>query len=208
MKIQLIVEGHGEVEAVPVLLRRLLAQAGVYDIEVGRPIRRHASDLNRKDRFQAAVQVAMQQEGCGGVLILFDYEDGCPKTKAAELATWAAEVSGSVPCSVVLAYREYETWFLAALESLRGQCGIGAQAETPADPETRRNAKGALEEWMPRERFYAETVDQVRLTHFFDLAAAYRRSRSFRRMVSAFGQQVRALGGALGEWPPTKWQVE
>ncbi len=27
-----------------------------------------------------------------------------------------------------------------------GQCGIGARAEAPADPEARRNPKGALEE--------------------------------------------------------------
>lgn len=36
MKIQPVVEGHGEVEAVPILLRRLIDEAGAWRIGVGR----------------------------------------------------------------------------------------------------------------------------------------------------------------------------
>ena len=43
MKVYPIVEGHGEVEAAPVLLRRLLAEARCQSIGVGRPIRRTQS---------------------------------------------------------------------------------------------------------------------------------------------------------------------
>ncbi|MCY3681537.1 MAG: hypothetical protein OXH16_09065 [Gemmatimonadetes bacterium] len=39
-KIQPIVEGHGEVVAAPVLLRRLIAEAKAWEIDIGRPIRR------------------------------------------------------------------------------------------------------------------------------------------------------------------------
>ena len=35
MKIYVLVEGHGEVQAVPVLLRRLLAESRCYGIRVG-----------------------------------------------------------------------------------------------------------------------------------------------------------------------------
>ena len=38
MKIQPIVEGYAEVQALPVLLRRLRDEAGVFDVEVNRPI--------------------------------------------------------------------------------------------------------------------------------------------------------------------------
>ena len=41
MTIQPIVEGHGEVEAVPILLRRLRDLARAYPLEVNAPIRRH-----------------------------------------------------------------------------------------------------------------------------------------------------------------------
>ena len=34
-----IVEGHAEVEAVPVLMRRLLAESGQYEVEIARPVR-------------------------------------------------------------------------------------------------------------------------------------------------------------------------
>ena len=40
-----IVEGDGEVRAMPLLLRRLAESAGVYDLDVATPIR------VRKDRF-------------------------------------------------------------------------------------------------------------------------------------------------------------
>ncbi|MCB0137468.1 MAG: DUF4276 family protein [Caldilineaceae bacterium] len=208
MKIQSIVEGHGEVDAVPILLRRLQEAAGAYSITIGRPIRRHSSDLNSRDRFQNAVRLALLQDECSAVLILFDCEDDCPKTKAAELTAWAQEVSGATPCEVVLAYREYESWFLAALESLRGKSAISETAQPPDEPEARRNAKGALEEWMPHTHSYSETLDQPGLTAAFDLALAYQRSRSFRRMVSAFGRHVRALGLTLDEWPPSAWLAE
>lgn len=39
MKIQPVVEGYGDVEAFPVLLRRFTAAAGSWDVEIGTPIR-------------------------------------------------------------------------------------------------------------------------------------------------------------------------
>lgn len=40
MTIQPIVEGFGEVNAVPILLRRLMQEGQIYGFDVGRPIRR------------------------------------------------------------------------------------------------------------------------------------------------------------------------
>ena len=42
---------------------------------------------------------------------------------------------------VVLAHREFEAWFLAAIESLRGTGGIRADAESHHDPESPREQK-------------------------------------------------------------------
>ena len=47
--IQPIVEGDGEVAAVPVLLRRLLPEMGVY-AEIGTPIKQNRYDLVREDK--------------------------------------------------------------------------------------------------------------------------------------------------------------
>lgn len=207
MKIQPIVEGHGEVKAVPELLRRLQQEASCYYITIGTPIRRPSSDLNNKKNFQSAVQLALLQDECAAILILFDLDEGCPKQKAAELTIWAREVAANVPCAVVLAHREYEAWFLAAVESLRGYNGIPFDAESPVEPESIRGAKQYLERLMGRPYSYSETSDQVRLTARFDMQVSYRRSRSFRRFVNAFGQLLYGIGEYPDQWPPVHWTV-
>lgn len=55
MNIQPIVEGYGDVEAVPVLLRRLRDLCGAYRIDVNRPIRRTRSELAREDTLRKSV---------------------------------------------------------------------------------------------------------------------------------------------------------
>lgn len=144
MKIYPIVEGHGEVAAAPVLLRRLLAEAQCYEVAIGSPIKRTQSQLRGEQSVQAAARLAMLQPDCAAVVFLFDGEDDCPKEIAERVRRWAVAASGKTPCEVVVAYREYETWFLAAVESLRGQRGIRADATAPRDPESKRDAKTAL----------------------------------------------------------------
>lgn len=205
MKIYPIVEGYGEVEAVPVLVRRLIAEALCFGVQVGAPIRRTQSQLRSQDGVHAAVKLAALQPECGAVLVLFDEEDGCPVTRANVVRGWALQVARGMPCEVVVAHREYETWFLAALESLRGQCGIRDDAIAPEIPESKRDAKGQLEAWMPKTRAYSETLDQAPMSARFDLAVAHQRSRSFRKLVSAVGAMMKALGCEHGPWPPSGW---
>lgn len=208
MKIYPIVEGHGEVEAAPVLLRRLLAEANSQHIGVGHPIRRTQSQLRSKEGIQAGVRLALLQPECAAVVILFDGEDDCPKELADSVRTWACEAAAGKPCDVVIAYREYETWFLAALESLRGQYGIPINATAPANPELKRDAKGALEEFMPPSRAYSETGDQPAMSAVFDMGLAHRRNRSFRKLVKAIGGLLTQLRQPLPAWPPAAWQPE
>ena len=208
MKIYPIVEGHGEVEAAPVLLRRLPAEAKCQSIGVGQPIRRTQSQLRSKEGIQAGVRLALLQPECAAVVILFDGEDDCPKELAASVRAWAREAAAGKPCDVVIAYREYETWFLAALESLRGQYGIPRDAATPANPESKRDAKGALEEFMPADRAYSETGDQPAMSAVFDMGQAHRRNRSFRKLVKAIGDLLTQLRQPLPIWPPDQWQPQ
>jgi hypothetical protein len=203
-----MVEGHGEVAAAPVLLRRLLAEAQCHGIDIGRPIRRTQSQLRSKEGIQAGVRLALLQPDCAAVVILFDGEDDCPKELAATVRAWAREAAAGKPCDVVIAYREYETWFLAALESLRGQYGIPRNATAPADPESKRDAKGALEEFMPADRAYSETGDQPAMSAVFDMGLAHRRNRSFRKFVKAVGEVLVQLRQPLPAWPPGEWLAE
>ena len=208
MKIYPMVEGHGEVAAAPVLLRRLLAEAQCHGIGIGRPIRRTQSQLRSKEGIQAGVRLALLQPDCAAVVILFDGEDDCPKELAATVRAWAREAAAGKPCDVVIACREYETWFLAALESLRGQYGIPTNATAPVNPESKRDAKGALEEFMPADRAYSETGDQPAMSAVFDMGLAHRRNRSFRKLVKAVGEVLVQLRQPLPAWPPSEWLAE
>lgn len=208
MKIQPIVEGHGEVEAVPVLLRRLINEAGLFNIDVLRPIRQKRSQLVRKSSLQRAVQLACLRQDCSSILILFDADDDCPKEHVSEIQQWANEISGLVPCAVVMAVKEYEAWFLSTMESLRGKTGIKDDAASSDSPETVKGAKEAIERQMKRGFSYMETTNQAALTAIFDMHMAFRRCRSFRKLVTSFGEIVRSAGARLSSWPPPDWMQE
>ena len=208
MMIQPIVEGYSEVEAVPVLLRRFIKEASAWDIDIGRPIRRNRNQLIKRPELEIAVGLARIQPGCGAILIMFDGDRDCPAELGPTVQRWAAAVAGGIPCEVVLPHREYEAWFLAAIESLRGQRGIRSDAMLHPEPETPLGAKGQLEARMRTGRSYMETTDQPAFSARFNFAAAHARCRSFRRMARAFGALLRAMGRDVAPWPPPAWREE
>lgn len=191
MKIQAIVEGHGEIRALPVLLRRLRDEAEAYDVEFLLPIRRNRTDLVSEQPLRKAVRLALLQPDCGAILILFDGDNDCPAQLGPLVQHWARDEAGQVPCAVVMAHREYEAWFLATLP------------EPHPTPEAVRDAKGELADRLDDR--YLPTVDQASWSARFDLSLAHQRCRSFRRLVKAFGELVRALGVAVPAWPPPTW---
>jgi hypothetical protein len=96
MKLFPIVEGHGEVAAVPVLLRRLLwDHALCFGMDVGAPIRRTSSQFRREDEVRRMVRLALLQPDCAAVLLLFDGEDDCPYELAAKVRNWAQAEAGN-----------------------------------------------------------------------------------------------------------------
>jgi hypothetical protein len=203
MRLQPIVEGEGEVGALPVLLRRLQERSGAFSLRFNRPIRQPRSKLVQEESLRRAIRLALAQEACSGILILLDADDDCPKELAPRLTGWAQEEARQIPCEVVLANREYESWFLGSLESLRGFRGVMAEARFAGDPESVRGAWERLQSSM--EQSYSKTIDQPAFTQRFDLAAAYRSCRSFRRLVRAFGQVAEGSGISLPDWPPEAW---
>jgi hypothetical protein len=205
MNIQPIVEGDGEVVALPVLLRRLIAVANAYSVGISRPIRRSRTQLAREDGVREAVRLARLEPDCAAILIVFDGDDDCPKDLAPRVQAWSRSEATPLPCYVVMANREYEAWFLATIESLRGTRGIRHDAVSHPDPESRRGAAKELERRMTPNRSYSKTADQPALTAAFDMAEAHRRCRSFRRMVRAFGLLATDLGVPLQQWPPADW---
>ncbi len=205
MNIQPIVEGDGEVAAVPVLLRRLIAAANAYQLGIQLPIRRSRTDLMRENGVRDAVHLARNKPDCAAILIMFDSDDDCPKDIAPRVQAWGEAEANPIPCFVVMTTREYEAWFLATIESLRGARGIRTDATSHPDPESPRGAKEELRKRMTPNRKYAEKADQPALTAQFDMAMAYQCCRSFRRMVNVFGLLAAGTGITLEQWPPSDW---
>ena len=58
MNIQPIVEGHGEVSAVPVLLRRFANLAQAFALDINAPIRRKRSELVQETGLRRSIQLA------------------------------------------------------------------------------------------------------------------------------------------------------
>jgi hypothetical protein len=179
VRIGCIVEGHGECESLPILIRRI---ATLFDpaleVRIPHPVRIPKSKLLRPGELERAVDLAgMSVEGNGGILVVLDSDDDCPAALAPVLLDRVRSARGDLPCAVILPNREFETWFLAAAPSLRGCRGLPDDLESPPDPEMIRGAK----EWLSarvRTGAYSGNVDQASFTAVFDIELA-RRSPSF-----------------------------
>jgi len=186
MKVVPIVEGHGEVGAVPVLLRRL-ASAMHGQVTVARPIRQSRGALVKENGLRLAVQIAAKQTAVGdGILILLDADRDCPAQLGPKLLAWAHAERSDRKLSVMLAKTEFEAWFACAAESLVVKGKLPAGTTPPVDPEAIRDAKG----WIASRRgTYSETIDQPAFASLFDLAAA-RACPSFDKLWRDFGAML------------------
>ncbi len=179
-----VVEGHSEVEALPVLLRRLLAELERPEIIVARPVRAKRYRVVRPGELERTLELARRhRQGCDAIMLLLDADDDCPKELAPSLMGRATDAGYRLPLGVVLAKPELETWFVGSLESLRGVRGIHEGAVSPECPEGIRDAKGYLSAQMTHGRRYVEVDDQPAMTNEFDLALARQHCPSFDKFM-------------------------
>ncbi len=174
VKIGCIVEGDGEVEAVPVLIRRIAWDLyPELPIIVERPIRAPRNLVVKADELERRVELAARRvDGQGVIFIILDSDVECPAELGPALLDRASQTRSDLPIAVVLAKQEFEAWFLAAAESLRGQRGLKDDIDSPNDPEAIRDAKGWLSKRMEDSRTYRETRDQAAFAALFDIEQA------------------------------------
>ena len=174
VRIGCIVEGHGEVEAVPTLITRIAAN--LYPelvIVIPHPIRVSRSKVVQKNELERVVELAARQiSGQGAIFIILDSDDDCPAQLGPVLLCRALQVRSDLPIAVVLAKHEFESWFLAAAESLSGHRGLKNDLQSPSNPEAISGAKEWLSQRMEGTGKYRPTVDQRELTAHFDLDQA------------------------------------
>lgn len=199
VRLAAIVEGHGDAKAVPKLVHRIAQEVIPSAMVIIWPVLRvPASQLRKDGELERQVERAAREMGAkGGVLVLVDcdWDAGCPAKEGPVLVQRARLARSDLPVSVVLAKKEFEAWFIAAAESLRGECGLAQDLAADPAPENIRGAKEWLSRHMPRNRRYIETTDQATLTSVFDMQAA-RRADSFDKCYREIVRLLKVLGSA------------
>lgn len=158
-----IVEGNGDVLALPVLIRTLAFANGFYDIDVPRPFRLARDKFTVPGELGRAVEFQARhvQEG-NPVLVLLDADNDCALKLSEDVAR---TYEGPRRLRVVVAVREYESIFLAGMSH--------------RDPETVRGAKELLRKLTGEP--YHDTVHQAKYSARLELPVA-RECRWFRKL--------------------------
>lgn len=199
IRIAPIVEGHGEVHAARILLDRVWREivGGEY-AEVLQPVRipkskllrrKDGADIPAPDEYElgravelAAAKLRQRERNPmpALILVLFDANGDCPGKLAPEVISIAQRRAGACRVACVIAKPEYETWFVAAAESLGDFLAL-SEDDIPDAPEDGGFRKG----WI-KQRFagakYSETADQPRMTAKMDLQKCRERSPSFDKL--------------------------
>lgn len=180
-----IVEGHGEQQAVPILVRRIgdaFPELSFPEMTKTDVLRVSRSRLVREGELERAMELAGRRVGSGGgVLVVIDADDDAACKLGPELLQRATAARADLRIGVVLAVREYEAWLLASARSLAGQHGLPDDLEPPSSPEAIRDAKGWLSTRMTGHG-YRPVLHQPKLTAVMDLEAA-RQAPSFDKLL-------------------------
>ncbi len=197
-KIVPVIEGDGEVTAVPALLGRLLNELSRHDVHVGHPKNAHGNgNLTKDGGIERFVALASAERDWSAVLVLLDAESECAKDLAHRLAQRVMTNGTKFPV-VVCANRMNEAWLIASIETIAGQKlgdrpGLPSGLQPPHDVEEIGSAKGWLDRQFPRDRAYKETEDQEAMTRLLDFDMVRQRSRSFRRLCHAVEQALEGI---------------
>lgn len=181
----LVVEGHGELEAAPVLVRRIFNELfGEFDVDIDVQRRRCLAHLraNEWSNFKRYLAAAFN-EGTP-ILWILDADDECAVDCASEMVEIANLVGLRQPFAVAFWIREWETMFLYDWVNLRSAIGAIGQNGPPADPEQIRGAKEWITAQLPKNVIYKETVDQTRLSARVSIEFLRERYRSFRHFCN------------------------
>ena len=180
-----IVEGESEVEAVPVLVRRIADEVapGVFvDLPRASLVKRDRMTTSGDEIAKAIAYLVPRLSQPAGFVLMLDRDDETdPSRLIDDLAAHMKACRGDCPSIVVMPDREYEAWFLASAESLRGKRGLRDDLSPPPNSDAVRDAKGWLADRAAGRNRYRERTDQAALTSCFDMAAARANSPSFAR---------------------------
>jgi len=183
-----IVEGHGEDGSVRILLQRIWSELlGGEHVEVFKALRGKRLKLINEQELERALDLAVSKlrakpsDDPAMVLILLDADSDLPCILGPQLLARAKDIRSDIDISCVIANVEYETWFVAAAESLTPFMDLSRSSAVPENPEQTHQRKG----WV-QKRFrgisYSPTIDQPAMTKTMDLTLCRQRSPSFDKL--------------------------
>ncbi|MBL8800273.1 MAG: DUF4276 family protein [Planctomycetia bacterium] len=215
-RLVLLVEGQGDRDAVPVLVKKLLTDLSAWQhlfLDPNPMVVGNIADLtcNEGRDWVRYLRIARARQNLGAVLVVQDgdiesirKERFCSFRFAARLAQWSRDAGGGVQFSVasVFACSEFESWMLACADRLAGvqlpdgRAGIRLGTMPPDGnlETTPRDAKGWLNKRI--DGGYKSTRDQQAFTTIMidHLDAVRSRNlRGFSRLESAVSQIVEAI---------------
>ena len=186
-RLQPIVEGHGEIPAVPILIRNILAAQGIHDVQ-SLPAWRYGGYPSVAKKFDGIFLAAIKENAPILWVMDFDSKDyDCPVKEAQHLLAKAEALRSGWPIKIAFLVKEYETLFLIDEAATRKVFpDIPAKTAFPANPKNIRGAK----EWLSKARpslgsAYKETVHQVKITAHLDLVLLRARSPDFAHLERA-----------------------
>lgn len=182
-----VVEGEGDFDAFPILLRNILYSHSLFGIQVLNPPHKRGDLVKIKNRFNEYFQDAIKYGAA--VIWVTDFDvDGCScvAETQSEMRSLANNIRPSWPIEFVFMVKEYETLFLADPNATRKVLGQISQSKAfPANPETVRDAKGWLINAMPQGFAYKSTVHQAKITAALNFDVLRTASPSFAHLERA-----------------------
>lgn len=193
MDLLTIVEGDGEIAAVPALVRQVLTVHHRYDVSILKPHRRGEWPKAKKE-FDRFFEVAMIE----GAPILWVLDFDCDECLSVEdEVSWALDrarrIRNDVHFEMCFMVKEFESLFLADEGTTRSVFpDIPESFHFPADPEAVRDAKGWLAAARPSGSTYKPTMHQAKIAAQLNVAVLRERSPSFARFETSLLRLVNA----------------
>lgn len=199
IRVAAIVEGYGDVKAVPSLIAKAGMLFGVHAI-ASDPIRAGEWPFLRRPGVLEKYLELAARRNWDKIVVVMDMDDDCPVEESLNAASRIDDWRGNrnLAVDVVFANREYETMFLFSPQCL----GEFIEENVPDDPESIRGAKERVKLLIGRR--YKEPQDQLRFTQALDGEQLFEKSRTFRKLCKSItGNGYDVMESVLGKIPVT-----
>ena len=189
-KLHLIVEGEGDVQAVPILVRNILIAHELNHVQLTHP--QISGDIHKATK-RLGDFIGYGLKNACPILWVLDCDDkadgtvGCPVRHVTNLRAAIKQLPIHLNQTVEFAFftKEFESLFLAEQQALKDFYGLPASLKIDAGAALRRNAKGEIGKLLGKDRGYKESIDQAKLAARLDLGTCRAVSRDYRHFEDA-----------------------